>query len=300
MSNAAAPQAPAPQVMLGMKMPDVDVWSPRVAVALGQNPSMFTGPGTNAYLVGTGKARLLVDPGQGEEKFLPVLEQAMQRCGCERIAEIVCTHGHPDHIGGVRSVMARFGKVRVRKMPSALFDGPYGDLALEPLRAGDVVRSEGATLRAIHAPGHAPDHLNFILEEERALFSGDNVLGVGTTVIPAESGDLGDYMRSLEKLLAEEPRRIYPAHGPVIEHGAAKLREYIAHRGEREGQILAALSRGPQRAMEIVQVVYAAYPPALHAAAAQSVIQHLRKLVREKRALRDDAASDLDAKWRKE
>ncbi|MBM4384007.1 MAG: MBL fold metallo-hydrolase [Deltaproteobacteria bacterium] len=299
MSNAAAPQAPAPQVMLGMKMPDVGVWSPRVTVALGQNPSMFTGPGTNAYLVGTGKARLLIDPGQGEEKFLPVLEQAMQRSGCERIAEIVCTHGHPDHIGGVRSVMSRFGKLRVRKMPSALFDGPYGDLALEPLAPGDIVRAEGATLRAIHAPGHAPDHLNFILEEERALFSGDNVLGVGTTVIPAESGDLGDYMRSLDRLLAEEPRRIYPAHGPVIEHGAAKLREYIAHRGEREGQILDALERGPSRAMEIVQVVYAAYPAALHAAAAQSVIQHLRKLVREKRASRDGAASDLDAKWQR-
>jgi len=187
----------------------------------------------------------------------------------------------------------------VRKMPSALFDAPYGDLALEPLAPGDVVRAEGATLRAIHAPGHAPDHLNFILEEERALFSGDNVLGVGTTVIPAESGDLGDYMSSLEKLLAEEPRRIYPAHGPVIERGAAKLREYIAHRGEREQQIIRALERGPQRAIEIVQVVYAAYPAALHAAAAQSVIQHLRKLVREQRAARDAEASDLDAKWRK-
>jgi glyoxylase-like metal-dependent hydrolase (beta-lactamase superfamily II) len=297
MSNASAPNVASPQVMLGMTMPDVAVWSPRVTVALGQNPSLFTGPGTNAYLIGTGKARLLLDPGQGEDKFLPVLEQAMQRAGCERIAEIVCTHGHVDHIGGVRSVMARFGRVRVRKMPSALFDGPFADLGAEPLAAGDVVRTEGATLRAIHAPGHAPDHLNFVLEEERALFSGDNVLGVGTTVIPAESGDLGDYLRSLERLLAEEPRRIYPAHGPVIENGAAKLREYIAHRGEREQQILRALARGPQRAMEIVEVVYAAYPKALHAPAAQSVIQHLRKLVRERRATRDGAASDLDAKW---
>jgi glyoxylase-like metal-dependent hydrolase (beta-lactamase superfamily II) len=284
--------------MLGMKMPDVDVWSPRVAVALGQNPSPFTGPGTNAYLVGTGRARILIDPGQGEPAFLPVLAQAMQRCGCERIQEIVLTHGHPDHIGGVRSVMARFGRVRVRKLPSALFDGPYADLGLEPLVEGERVATEGATLRGIHAPGHAPDHLNFVLEEERALFSGDNVLGVGTTVIPAESGDLGDYLRSLERLLAERPTRIYPAHGPVIADGVAKLREYIAHRAEREQQILAALAaRGEQRAMEIVQTVYAAYPPALHAAAAQSVIQHLRKLQREGTVRRDAAASDLDARW---
>jgi glyoxylase-like metal-dependent hydrolase (beta-lactamase superfamily II) len=300
MSNARAPQASAAAaapVMLGMTMPDVDVWSPRVTVALGQNPSVFTGPGTNAYLVGTGKARILIDPGQGEAAFLPVLAQAMERCGCQRIQEIVLTHGHPDHIGGVRSVMARFGRVRVRKLPSALFDGPYADLGLEPLAPGERVVSEGATLRGIHAPGHAPDHLNFVLEEERALFSGDNVLGVGTTVIPAESGDLGDYLSSLERLLAEQPTRIYPAHGPVIEDGVAKLREYIAHRADRERQIVAALANGPKRPIEIVQVVYAAYPPALHAPAAQSVVQHLRKLLREGRVTRDAAASDLDARW---
>jgi glyoxylase-like metal-dependent hydrolase (beta-lactamase superfamily II) len=298
MSNATAPSPPTAPVMLGMKMPDVDVWSPRVTVALGQNPSMFTGPGTNAYLVGTGRARILIDPGQGEAAFLPVLAEAMRRCGCERIQEIVLTHGHPDHIGGVRSVMARFGRVRVRKLPSALFDGPYADLGLEPLAAGEPVTTEGASLRGIHAPGHAPDHLNFMLEEERALFSGDNVLGIGTTVIPAESGDLADYLRSLDLLLAEKPTRIYPAHGPVIGDGVAKLREYIAHRAERELQILAALAaRGPQRPLEIVKEVYAAYPPALHAPAAQSVIQHLRKLLREGGVTRDGAASDLDARW---
>jgi glyoxylase-like metal-dependent hydrolase (beta-lactamase superfamily II) len=136
-----------------------------------------------------------------------------------------------------------------------------------------------------------------MLEEERALFSGDNVLGVGTTVIPADSGDLGDYLRSLERLLAEKPARIYPAHGPVIADGVAKLREYIAHRADRERQIVDALARGPLRAMEIVQIVYAAYPPALHAPAAQSVIQHLRKLLREGGVARDRAASDLDARW---
>jgi glyoxylase-like metal-dependent hydrolase (beta-lactamase superfamily II) len=298
--------------MLGMTLPDVDVWSQRVTVALGQNPSMFTGPGTNAYLVGTGRARLLIDPGQGMPAFLPVLAQAMQRCGCERIQEIVLTHGHPDHIGGVRSVIERFGKLRVRKMPSALFDGPYADLGLEPLAEGELVTTEGATLRGVHAPGHAPDHLNFMLEEERALFSGDNVLGVGTTVIPAESGDLGDYLRSLDKLLAEQPARIYPAHGPVIEDGVAKLREYITHRAERERQILAALASGPLRAIEIVKIVYAAYPPALHAPAAQSVIQHLRKLEREGRVHRaapqggeaaaqraegERSSNELDARW---
>jgi len=282
--------------MLGMKLPDVDVWSERVTVALGQNPSMFTGPGTNTYLVGTGPERILLDPGQGVPGYLPVLERAMERAGVSRIQEIVLTHGHPDHIGGVRAVRERFGKLRVSKFPWPEADAEYEDLELTLLDDGAVARTEGATLRGVHTPGHAPDHLCFVLEEEQALFSGDNVLGVGTTVIPSQNGDLGQYLDSLARLLALAPRRIYPAHGPLIEDGVAKLREYIAHRHERERQILAALRRGPALVMEIVKIVYAAYPEALHPAAAQSTSQHLRKLEREGRVRASDPDA-LAARW---
>jgi len=282
--------------MLGMKMPDVDVWSERVTVALGQNPSLFTGPGTNTYLVGTGPERILLDPGQGVPGYLPVLERAMERAGCRRIQEIVLTHGHPDHIGGVRAVRERHGKLRVSKFPWPEADAHYADLELQLLDDGAVARTEGATLRGVHTPGHAPDHLCFVLEEERALFSGDNVLGVGTTVIPNQNGDLAQYLASLAKLLELRPQRIYPAHGPVIEDGVAKLREYIAHRHERERQILAALERGPAEVREIVKIVYAAYPEALHAAAAQSTSQHLRKLEREGR-VHSSGGDALTARW---
>jgi glyoxylase-like metal-dependent hydrolase (beta-lactamase superfamily II) len=285
-------------ILLGTKLPDVDVWSERVVVALGQNPSAFTGPGTNTYLIGTGPERILLDPGQGVPAYLPVLERAMERAGCARIQEIVLTHGHPDHIGGVRAVLARFGKLRVSKFAWPAWDAAHADLGLEPLADGGVVRTEGATLRGVWTPGHAPDHLCFWLEEERALFSGDNVLGVGTTVIPNHDGDLGQYLDSLARLLALAPRRIYPAHGPCIEDGVAKLREYIAHRHEREQQILDALARGAERVMEIVRIVYAAYPEALHPAAAQSTTQHLRKLAREGRALAD-GPDPLSARWTK-
>lgn len=287
-----------PPIMLGLQMPDVDVWSKRVVVALGQNPSPFTGPGTNTYLLGTGPRRILLDPGQGVESYLPVLEQALERAGCEGFQEIVLTHGHPDHIGGVEQVFERFGELPVSKYPWPETDGLY-PFAFTWLADGDVVRTEGATLRAIHTPGHAPDHLCFVLEEENALISGDNVLGVGTTVIPSQSGDLGDYMASLRRVLDLRPQRIYPAHGPCIADGVAKLEEYIAHREERDAQILDAMAHGASTAMEIVKIVYARYPEALHAAASQSVASHLLKFEREGVVARREEGAAAQVRWRR-
>lgn len=280
--------------MIGISLPDVDVWSERVTVALGQNPGIFTGPGTNTYLVGTGRARILLDTGSGHDAYPPVLERAMQRAGCETIQEIVLTHGHVDHLGGVAQLRERFGELRVSKLPDA---NDADGLGFEALSDGAVVRTEGATLRAVFTPGHATDHLCFLLEEEQSLFSGDNVLGVGTTVIPSHGGDLLDYMRSLDRMLALAPRRIYPAHGPCIDDGVAKIREYVAHRGARERQILDALAQGDATIAGIVERVYADVPKVLHAAAGHSVAAHLGKLEREGRALRRDDRAPLEAVW---
>lgn len=293
--STTVPTTNAP-TMIGLAMPEWDRWSERVVVALGLNPSLFTGPGTNTYLIGKGRARILLDPGQGAAGYLDVLERAMARSGCESIQEIVLTHGHVDHLGGVGQVIERFGPLRVSKLPWADFDAPC-PAPLTAIEDGSVLRTEGATLRAVHTPGHAPDHLCFVLEEEQALFSGDNVLGIGTTVIPDGSGDLLDYLRSLERLLAETPRRIYPAHGPVIEDGVAKLREYIAHRADRERQILAALAQGAAPIAVLVQRVYTDVPEVLHAAAAHSVAAHLRKLEREGSARRQDTRPAREAVW---
>jgi glyoxylase-like metal-dependent hydrolase (beta-lactamase superfamily II) len=182
--------------MIGLELPPVDRWSERVVVALGMNPSIFTGPGTNTYLIGTGPQRILLDSGQGLSEYLPVLDRAIEASGCEGIQELVLTHGHIDHISGVGDIAKRYGVTKVSKFPWEDFDGAC-PLEITPLADGTVVECEGATLRAVHTPGHAPDHLCYVFEEEGALFSGDNVLGVGTTVIPSESGDLLDYMNSL-------------------------------------------------------------------------------------------------------
>jgi glyoxylase-like metal-dependent hydrolase (beta-lactamase superfamily II) len=223
-----------------------------------------------------------------------VLAQALQRAGCDGIQEIVLTHGHVDHLGGVAQVRERFGELRVSKQPDP---NDAADLGFAPIRDGDVVRTEGASLRAVATPGHATDHLCFVLEEERSMFSGDNVLGVGTTVIPSHGGDLLDYMRSLDRMLAEAPARIYPAHGPCIEDGAAKIREYIEHRGARERQILEALGAGDATIATVVERVYVDVPKVLHAAAGHSVAAHLGKLEREGRARRLDPKPPLEAVW---
>ena len=287
--------AAPPPVMVGLTLPDIDRWSERVTVALGQNPGLFTGTGTNTYLVGTGRSRILMDTGDGRPEYLPAPAKATEETGCE-IQEIVLTHGHVDHIGGAAGVIGQRGKLRVSKHPWPASDENF-DVELTSIGHGDVIQTEGATLRAVHTPGHAIDHLCFVLEEERSLFSGDNVLGVGTTVIPAEGGDLLDYMSSLERLLALNPGAIYPAHGPCIPDGTAKLREYIDHRNDRERQIIEALGSGPQRIPEIVAVVYAAYPKALHAPAGQSVCSHLLKLERESRVQRSGDERPIESVW---
>jgi glyoxylase-like metal-dependent hydrolase (beta-lactamase superfamily II) len=282
--------------MWGMKLPDLERWSERVFVVRGKNPGPFTGPGTNTYLVGTGPRRVLIDTGAGKPEWPLLLEQALaEACGGAEIAEVLVTHVHPDHLGGAADVLRRFGAIPVRKLPWPGRDESFG-VALTPLEAGAVITVEGATLRAVHTPGHAQDHLCFWLEEEHALFTGDLILGAGTTVIPSEGGDMAHYLASLERLLELPIERIYPGHGPRIDRPHDKIREYLEHRHERERQILAAIRAGAHTIPRMVEQIYVGTPPALFAAAGQSVLSHLKKLERERRAARAVDASG-EERW---
>ncbi len=261
--------------------------TPKVHRVLGMNPSSFTGPGTNTYLVGMdGREPLLIDTGIGLELWHELLAAHLAECAAPPLARCLMTHGHPDHVGGVADVRRLHPGLPLHKHPWPARDGQAG-VPFLALADGDVVAGEGFTLRAIHTPGHAPDHLCFYLEEERALFTGDVILGVGTTVIPREGGDLGHYLDSLRRLQALDLARIYPGHGPVIDEPQEKIAYYLAHRLARERQILDELSRGAGTVEAIVRSIYRDYPPNLHAAAAQSVGAHLDKLEREGRVQRD-------------
>lgn len=261
-------------------LPDIERLSPLVIRILAGNPGKYTLQGTNTYLVGTGPRRVLIDTGEGRPAWKTWLQKVLQDEGPgTTIQDIILTHWHRDHVGGVRDVLALCPKARVWKNQP---DVGQSDLANGALFTLDG--SVPATLRAFFCPGHARDHMALVLDAEDAMFTADNVLGHGTAVFE----DLPLYLRSLEGMRAQFAGRAYPGHGAVVTDGPARINEYIAHRREREDQILAVLGRASGDAdgwtsMQIVRVVYQGYPENLLEPAEGGVVQVLKKLEGEGR-----------------
>lgn len=279
--------------------------SPLVRRVLAPNPSPFTFHGTGTYLVGTGRVAV-IDPGPADPAHLAALRQALDG---ERVSHILVTHTHLDHSPAAAPLQARTGAPILGCAPHGAIAAEAGiqveeggDRTYRPdrqLADGESVADEGWTLRALATPGHTSNHLCFALEEERALFPGDHVMGWSTTVIVPPDGDMAAYLASLERLTGRAEAVYYPTHGAPIggPHDALArvpqdfVRTLIAHRRAREGQILARLEAGPQRIPEMVRAIYADVDPRLHAAAALSVHAHLIALVAEGRAAAEGAAS---------
>jgi glyoxylase-like metal-dependent hydrolase (beta-lactamase superfamily II) len=233
---------------------------------LAPNPGPFTLEGTNTWLVGDGPVAI-IDPGPDLPSHRDGVLDAVARIG--EVQCILLTHHHPDHAPGAAAIAERMDVPILAHTPRA------GE---RPLAPGATVRVGGAGLVPVHTPGHTADHLAFHDPQSGALFTGDAVLGRGTSVIDPPEGDLGAYLASLRAMLELAPTTIYPGHGPTVEDAQGLLRQYLAHREERERQILAAVRDGARTPEDVVPVVYVGYPADLYPAAARSVLAHLLEL----------------------
>lgn len=222
--------------------------------------------GTNTYLLGSGRTRLLIDTGQGFPAWHSRLSALLTAENCT-ISHALLTHWHDDHVSGVPDLLSICPSARIHKHSPSLAQGENA------IADGDNFSVEGATLRALHCPGHTADHMAFVLEEEAAMFTGDNVLGHGTAVFES----LAEYLASLGRMmeLGGGNGRAYPGHGDVVRDRNAKIEEYIRHRRQREEEVLEALREEERTAMEVVEVVYKAYPRDLWEPARGGVMQIL-------------------------
>jgi glyoxylase-like metal-dependent hydrolase (beta-lactamase superfamily II) len=242
----------------------------------------MTGEGNWTWLL-PGRVPTLVDAGTGEPGHLDAVEQALAGT---RLAQVLVTHAHGDHSSGVVAIARRFEGVRFFKMLWKERDSRW-PVDWESLVDGQVVAAGDETLRAVHTPGHAPDHLCFWHDAARTLFSGDLAVKGSTIYIPANlEGDLIQYLASLERVLALAPSRLLPAHGPIIEDPTSVLRGYILHRRRREEQIVAALAQADRTPDSLVPIVYPGLKDHLAEVVRETILAHLLKLEREGRAAR--------------
>lgn len=252
--------------------------SPRVGRLRANNPSPMTLDGTNGYVLRVGDGELVaIDPGPVDDAQRDAF-LAAARAADSSYSAILVTHGHPDHAPGAAPLAAATG-APVFAHPAARF--PH-DRALrddERLTFGD------AAITVLHAPGHAPDHLVFVLEQELALFTGDVVAGTGFMVIAPPHGEMRTYQTTLRRLRQHygNATALYGGHGPEVRDVRGKLDDYIAHREARERQILEALAAGASTIPELVARIYAETQRGLWPAAARQVLAYLIALEREGR-----------------
>uniref|UniRef100_A0A8C4Q5K7 Endoribonuclease LACTB2 n=1 Tax=Eptatretus burgeri TaxID=7764 RepID=A0A8C4Q5K7_EPTBU len=264
-------------------LPKLQRLSERVFRVLGCNPSAVTMQGTNTYLVGSGNRQILIDTGEGVPEYNDCMKQACLQLNCS-IQEVIITHWHLDHSGGVSDIRRLTNSVnlKVSKLPRVPFQEETIDYGggYTFVSHGGLITTDGATLRVLHTPGHTDDHMALLLEEEGAVFSGDCVLGETTAVFE----NLRDYMNSLKAIMNLVPSLIYPGHGPVVRNAVGWLKNYITHREQREMQLLSAMQAEPSHSYtpsDLVSIVYTDIPTNLVRLAIINVHQHLTKLEEE-------------------
>lgn len=265
--------------------------SPLIRRVVAHNANPFTYTGTGTYIVGHGTVAI-IDPGPEIPEHIEAVLKAVEG---ETVSHLVITHTHRDHSPAARALKAKLGapivgcaQVKGEDGMPAAEEAVDWDYAPDTILAeGDTISGEGWTLEAIETPGHTSTHLCFALPEEKALFTGDHVMGWSTSVIAPPDGDMAAYMASLKKLLERDDAIYYPTHGAPVENPRPFVRGLINHRRMREGQIMKLLSDEPKTIPQMVEALYVSTPKYLHAAAGRSVLAHLIDLEARGRVVRD-------------
>lgn len=266
-----------------------DKLSPLIRRVVAPNPGPFTFTGTGVYIVGRGTVAV-IDPGPVLPGHEAALEAALEG---ETVSHVLVTHHHLDHSPLAAGLAARHGCKVHGMRPKAT--PPSGgevrmeagdDLGFRPdveISDGDVFTGPGWTLEALHTPGHTSNHVCYALKEENTLFSGDHVMAWSTSVVSPPDGDMGDYIRQLERIRRRGFTRLWPTHGPAVDAPDTFLSAYIEHRRSRERQILIELEQGRTSIREMVASMYSDVDKRLHPAAAHSVLAHIIHLVEQGR-----------------
>ena len=265
----------------------LDVIAPGVRRLVAHNPSFMTGPGTNTYLVGHERF-VVIDPGPlGDPHVARILEETRRN-----IAAVLVTHTHRDHSPAATALAEATGAALLGRAPP---DDGRQDMTFTPTRTlddGAEVDIDGLRLRAIHTPGHASNHLCYLLDDTGLLFTGDHLMQGSTVVIAPPDGHMGQYLQSLRRLQQEPVTRIAPGHGLVIEDAQNEIARIIAHRLQREAKVVSRLSDAPQTTIgALVTSVYDDVDPRLHPLAQSSLLAHLIKLEEEGRARREGSGA---------
>ena len=280
-----------------------DQVSPLIRRVVANNPGPFTYLGTGTYIIGRGEVAV-VDPGPDLTEHLDAILAATAG---ETITHILITHHHADHSPLAGPLQEKTGAtifgcaVEVPKARDSVITEAGADYGFKPdvslCGGGQVLSGPGWTVEAIATPGHTSNHICYALKEENALLSGDHIMGWSTTVVSPPDGDMTDYMNSLDLIKAREFTTLWPTHGPPVTEVTPFIEAYIAHRKDREAQVLAALRSGQTRIKTMVPVLYAAVDSRLHPAAARSVLGHMIDLV-NRGVVIADGPPDLDADYR--
>jgi len=276
--------------------------TPRIRRVVANNPSAFTFKGTGTYLIGHGKVAI-VDPGPDDPAHVEAVLRAVRG---ETVTHILVTHTHLDHVPATSAIARATGAKTYAygphpRPPEGAAPDQAGDHDFLPdirLADGDVVQGDGWTVEAVHTPGHISNHLCFAVREDRALLSGDHVMGWSTAVISPPDGDMADYFASLRKLLPRDETLYIPTHGAEIRDPVPFVHAYIEHRLGREAQILERLKDGPQTIPQMVAKNYADTPLHLHKAAGRSMLAHLVQLARDGRVKFEDGGAGRETIYR--